>query len=187
MVTGLNNHERSLESVDSATEIYRNSTFCPVLPGDGTPQKRFFDVIMSGCIPVVYVFPGDEDGRPSFHPHRVSLSRSYPFARGVFFNDTNAGIDIESLVIAINGTCGVPCMKEKLEAEIANTETLTNRRLMLRKYASLFSLGLDNEQHTSVDAFSATIVTLRHHLRHLPPRNVSRTILQTNLISSSAV
>jgi hypothetical protein len=187
MVTGLNNQARSLESADSAMEIYRNSTFCPVLPGDGTPQKRFFDVIMSGCIPVVYVFPGDEDGWPSFHPHRVSLTRSYPFAKGVLFNDTNAGVDIESLVIAINGTCGVPCMKETLEAEIANTETLTHRRLMLRKYASLFALGLDSEQHSSVDAFSATIVTLRHHLHHLPPRNITSPILQTNLTSSSAI
>jgi hypothetical protein len=34
-------------------DLYRNSVFCPVLAGDETWQRRFFDAMACGCIPVV--------------------------------------------------------------------------------------------------------------------------------------
>ena len=37
--------------------LYRRSVFCPVLAGDITWQRRFFDAIACGCLPVVVSYP----------------------------------------------------------------------------------------------------------------------------------
>jgi hypothetical protein len=79
-------------------------------------QKRFFDVILAGCIPAVLEFEGDEEGWPSWHSHtRCSVIQTYPFARGTYFNDETAGLDSSSFVVSVNGTCGLSCVKAVLD------------------------------------------------------------------------
>ena len=158
----------SRASVDPM-DVYRQSVFCPILMGDECAQKRFFDVIFAGCIPVVLEFEGDEYGWPSWYNHkRCSVRRTYPFARGTYFDDMKAGIDYASFVVAINGTCGLPCMKAELEQIMKQEEILKKIRDKMSKYALLFTIGLDPDQNNkSPDAFHAMMVTLRHYLRHL--------------------
>jgi hypothetical protein len=38
-------------------DLYERSVFCPILAGDITWQRRFFDVIACGCLPVVVAYP----------------------------------------------------------------------------------------------------------------------------------
>lgn len=42
------------------------SVFCPVLKGDWTHQKRLFDAVLTGCIPVVIAFPSHRPGKVSW-------------------------------------------------------------------------------------------------------------------------
>lgn len=151
------------------TELYRQSTFCPILMGDECAQKRFFDVILAGCIPVVLEFEGDEEGWPSWYNHkRCSVRRTYPFARGTYFNDVTAGLNYSSFVVSVNGTCGLPCMKAVLEHVMKDEGQLKRLRENMHKFASLFTISLDvSENEKRPDAFSAIMVTLRHYLRNL--------------------
>jgi hypothetical protein len=172
MVGGLpvyiHNLGTSRASVNPA-ELYRQSTFCPILMGDECAQKRFFDVILAGCIPVVLEFEGDEEGWPSWYNHkRCSVRRTYPFARGTYFNDMTAGLDYSSFVVSVNGTCGLSCMKAVLEHVMKDEGRLKLLRENMYKYASLFTISLDaSENEKRPDAFSAIMVTLRHYLRNL--------------------
>ena len=45
------------DSNSNIYDLYSKSIFCPILPGDITWQRRFFDVIHCGCIPVVISYP----------------------------------------------------------------------------------------------------------------------------------
>jgi len=100
-------------------ELYQDSIFCPILPGDGPPQKRFFDVIMSGCLPVVFAFNRSDlrkqdttgkhyhswwDGFDGSIPKDVSLQTSYPFCKGLFPKEPSVGIDYQSFVVEIHAT-----------------------------------------------------------------------------------
>jgi hypothetical protein len=38
-------------------KYYPNSILCPVLPGDTTWQRRFFDVMACGCLPLIVSYP----------------------------------------------------------------------------------------------------------------------------------
>jgi len=160
-------NDRNLKRHDIAMDIYRNSTFCPILAGDDTGQKRFFDVILSGCIPVVLQYTSDEKGWSSwFHRNRSSIRRCYPFGRGVFFNDTMAGIDYTSFVVQIDGDCGLKCMKPRLEALLREPDKIRRLRKNLMEAARLLSYGLDQGSYGYPDAFSALLVTLRHYSSH---------------------
>ena len=61
---------------------------CPILPGDSPWQRRFFDVIRNGCLPVVMEWPL-KDGRTSWHvPDGYPAEDSYPF-----FKTTTGSVD----------------------------------------------------------------------------------------------
>jgi hypothetical protein len=162
---------RKLARQEEAMEIYRNSTVCPILAGDECPQKRIFDVMMSGCIPVVFRYDAsNEQGWPSWYrQHSCSIRVTYPFARGTFFGDEKAGIDWESLVIQVNASCGFPCMKSTIEGVMEDSERLKKLRLRLRNVAALFSYGLDKEANQYPDAFAALLVSLKHYVSKLEP------------------
>lgn len=164
---------RNLKRHDVAMHIYRNSTFCPVLAGDDCGQKRFFDVILSGCIPIVLRYSSDEQGWPSwFRQGACSIRRAYPFGRGAFFNDTNAGIDYTTLVVEIDASCGLGCIKPTLENLMMNPDKIRRLRRSLMGAARLFTYGLEEESYGYPDAFSALLVTLRHYSTYVNEENI---------------
>ena len=68
------------------THLYKDSIFCPTFPGDTPPQKRFFDVILMGCIPVVLSFDtvdGKSLGISRMEARWISL---IPGRKGLIFN-----------------------------------------------------------------------------------------------------
>lgn len=83
----------SLNATTKAVEIYkayRESVFCPILPGDSAWQRRFFDVIRCGCIPVVMEWPSQkresllDQKNPTptttwYVPYGAPAFESYPF------------------------------------------------------------------------------------------------------------
>lgn len=77
---------------ESTLALYRDSILCPVLPGDTSWQRRFFDVILSGCIPLVIEWTLFDGSRTWFVPsntpghHLFNLQQSYPFFQGEYHN-----------------------------------------------------------------------------------------------------
>ena len=168
-VQDIGGRQRFLTNHDDVMKLYQNAIFCPTLAGDDCGQKRFFDVLMSGCIPVVVSYPdSDEPTWPSwFKPQSCSIRRSYPYSVGTFYGDIKAGINFMDFVVQVNGTCGLKCMKSTLEELMNQPLEVTRMRMGLRKYAHLFSYGIGNASSESVDAFSALLVTIRHYLASL--------------------
>ena len=181
-------HSRIPLKQDQVSDVYSESVFCIILPGDGCAQKRFFDVMMNGCIPLVpYLKTSSEPDSPTFHPSGgiCAIRTTYPFIKGAFVHDANAGLDYESLVLRWDATCGFDCLKDTLEEALNDTERIYRIRRNIREVVTLFSYELENdgdndngdsgdgndyeEDGTTIpDAFMATTVSIRHYLRHLP-------------------
>jgi len=123
-----------------------------------------------------------EDIRPFFEPIRkdaterpeldtsASIRKTYPYSQGTFLGDKEAGIDYTSLVVPFNGTCWLPCLKEAMETAMQNATRMRQIRLNMQKYASLFTYRLDESSDFAVDAFMATVVSIRHYLSKLEKR-----------------
>jgi hypothetical protein len=172
------------------THVYRNSILCPILPGDGCAQKRFFDVILNGCIPLVPIFESSKHEKRefpySFFGHQECSTRiTYPFAKGTFWRSKTAGLDIMDFVLPYDGTCCLKCMADPIVKMMANKTALQELRLRLRRYASLATFRLsseddhiDDESYHFPDAFTAALVSVRHYLWNLlgrVPSNLTTT------------
>lgn len=79
--------ERRVKDLVSAQDLYRQSVFCLILPGDSPVQKRFFDVILSGgCIPLVPTWPAKQTGKLSgWAKGGPALEGTYPYSNLHFF------------------------------------------------------------------------------------------------------
>lgn len=147
-------------------QAYRDSVFCPCLPGDQPAQKRIFDAMLNGCIPVVLEYgKSNEPEVPSFYsPYGESIRTSYPFAQGTFFGDPNLGLDWRQLVVRINGTCGVPCLIPTLEDLLLNQyDQVRQIHSRVVQFATLFSYGMDKNGLQYPDAIAALLVQARHY------------------------
>ena len=169
VIQDIGTRQRFLTQHHQVMQTYQDTVFCPTLAGDDCGQKRFFDVIMSGCIPVVLSYQdSDEPSWASwFKPGLCSIRRSFPYSRGTFYGDSAAGIDYTEFVVQVNGTCGLECIKSTLEGIMNTPNELKRMRMALKRYAHLFSYGLEESSGTSVDAFSALLVSIRHYLSSL--------------------
>jgi len=170
---------------DYVYETYRQSIFCPCLPGDNArelkmsclvksscckaltltlfaAQKRFFDVIMSGCLPVVlsYNISRVEGHKSWFRPERATVESSYPFAKGLF--DEAVEIDYESFVVQVPDE--VTNIKPILEAILADPAELKRRQENMAKYAPLLSYGAGEDAHKYDDAFLRIVKAIRYYL-----------------------
>ena len=168
-IISLGNDRTPMTSTDIA-KVYRESILCPVLPGDGPPQKRFFEVMLNGCIPILPLWDSNDrvngTAFPSLFREKEASARStYAYHRYTFYGDDNAGIDyIRDLVVTFNGTCGLECLKGAAEAVLSNSDELARLRGNLRKYTKLFSYGMEGNAYRYSDAFTATLVSMRHYL-----------------------
>jgi hypothetical protein len=148
------------ENKEEAFEAYHESVFCPCLPGDFPAQKRFFDSMMSGCLPVVVsantsVYPGRKSW---FRIHRSSVEASYPFAKGMFYDGME--IDYESFVVQAQNVSDI---KPAMEAILADPDELRRRQRNLRKFAPLVSYDVDANAPWE-NAFTQILKALKHHL-----------------------
>jgi hypothetical protein len=142
-------------------------TFSFQLPGDECSQKRFFDAILNGCIPVAKLLD-DGKGMPRFVAWNCVVSFTYPFSQGSILGGrsktTKAGIDMFGIVLTYDGECGFDCMRAPMERLLSNETALREHQLRLRDYAMLIGFGLSEESYEYPDAFMATMVSMRHKL-----------------------
>jgi len=148
------------------THMYKDSIFCPTLPGDTPPQKRFFDVILMGCIPVVLAFDTEHPSAlntTSWHkPGGTPIENSYPWIKGSNSTDPENEIDYRSFVVEVKG--GVENVRPTIEALMQNYTEIRRRQLALMKYAPYFSYGMGTDSHKHPDAFSKILESLRFYL-----------------------
>lgn len=156
-------------------QLYRESIFCPSFRGDTPDQKRFFDAILSGCIPVVMAHYWNDDDKNKtsyFAPAKnAALSNVYPWAKGSFGQKyPNMGIDYSELVIEINEKdCGLDCLPTTLERWLKDPAALREKQKQLAKFARLFSFGMKDNAFQYVDAMAALLVRTRHYVLHEAP------------------
>ncbi|KAL3907539.1 MAG: hypothetical protein SGILL_008831, partial [Bacillariaceae sp.] len=162
---------RTLSNELGILHAYQNSTFCLILPGDLPTGNRVFDTMQSGCIPVFLKFGVDPYGDPIWFKLRPDSDRIripkrvvYPFAKGIFWDTDNVGIDYESMVVQIDmKSCGLECIAPTLEGIMANETELTRLRTNLRKHAALFSYGLQDNAYKTFDAFGLLLWQLGYY------------------------
>lgn len=160
---------RTMPNERSVLEDYRNAIFCPCLRGDEPPQKRLFDVMMSGCIPVVLDFPSKDPGyRSHFASMATSTRGAYPFAKGSFHGWPEMGLDYNEFMVTVNGTCGVSCIVPTLEDLLLNhRDRLVNMQERLAKVIKVFSYGMEHNTLQHADAISAILVQVKHYVDSL--------------------
>eukprot|EP01082_Thalassiosira_pseudonana_P015880 g13945.t1 g13945 contig9:793464-795238(+) len=156
------------------TEMYSGSVFCPTLPGDAPSQKRFFDVILVGCLPVVLSFDTEMPSvsKKSWHsPNGFPIEDSYPWIKGSSSIQQEHEIDYESFVVQVEG--GVENVKPVLETLLKNSTEIERRQVLMMKYASYFSYGMGTDSHVYEDAFAKTLQSIRYYLDHYLTPEVS--------------
>jgi hypothetical protein len=164
MVTGLS--DRSPSDERDILDLYQDAIFCPCLKGDTPAQKRIFDAILSGCIPVTLEYESFEPNFPShFEPKGSSIRNVYPYARGSFYGYPEMGIDYSQLVVSINGTCGIPCLVPTLEDLLLNhRDRVREMQENIGRVARLFSFGMEHNSMKHIDAIAAILVKIHHYV-----------------------
>ena len=160
---------RSVKLIESMEEAYQKSVFCLILPGDSTVQKRFFDVMMNGCIPITPTWPSNTPAKnSSWRAGGPPISLAYPYSPVHFWNDSLAGINyLDDVMVTFDGECGGRCAKEAMERVIGNETELRRLKGNVKKYAPLFAYGLEENAYRHIDAFAAILVNLRHQAQSI--------------------
>jgi hypothetical protein len=170
VVESLGSHKlHSKNGLGYFNSIYRQSVFCPVLPGDAPPQKRFFDVIIMGCIPVVLDFETDfaSQSKTSWHsPGGFPIELSYPFAKHSNSIDPENEIDYESFVVQVKE---VSAMRKTLENILQNQTEIQRLQLNLMKNAQYFLYGMGDDSHLHEDAFVKILQSLQYYSQKVRP------------------
>jgi hypothetical protein len=153
------------KDLTNRSQLYSESIFCLILPGDLPPQNRFFDALLHGCIPLVPLFyessnalplPSTHDNPTSFVV--TSVPATYPYGRFVqFHGDALAGIDWLNgdMMVTFDGACGAPCARQAMEQVMNNVTKLRRAQDNLKTYAPMFTYGLEQNMYQNVDAFYA--------------------------------
>jgi hypothetical protein len=147
--------------------FYQDSTFCPCLPGDTVTQKRFFDVILSGCIPVVLKFR--HPAYDSWHPfERSKIDNTVPFAHPLQYGP-DLLINYSTFVVQADSPKD---LSQTMANIIMNPEELRRRQTAMARVAPILTYGLGPQNsHRYEDAFSMLLRGLKQHLdTRLPPR-----------------
>jgi hypothetical protein len=167
-------HRNFVLSVQDTWRKYRESYFCPVLEGDLPYQKRFFDVVLSGCLPVVVAFQSKgskphrswfKQGFPGYnvtHPFAYSQVAGIPKTRGTPVNYNEFVIELDS----------VDDLVPKLESLLRNKAQIQKMQSAMGRIAHNFAYGL-GEDFTVSDAFDALLGKLEDYVAHLDHEKLS--------------
>lgn len=147
--------------------LYQESTFCPCLPGDTVTQKRFFDAILSGCLPVVLQFT--HESYDSWHPFDNSkLDNTVPFAHPLQYGP-DLLVNYSEFVVEADSPKTITQSMMKI---LNDPEELHRRQVAMSHVAPLMTYGLGPKNaHRYDDAFARLLRGLKYYLdTKLPPR-----------------
>jgi hypothetical protein len=171
------NSSRRLPDESEVMKLYRESIFCPIFRGDSPIQKRFFDVLLSGCIPVVMTYyrtPNSnnyQNATSYFAEGAVTVTDTYPFAKSTFDGRSDLGIEYSSLVVEIPGGC-LECIGPTLKNILSRPELLREKQNHLASLSTLFSYGMEGNFLKHPDAVSALLVQAKHYVSTYPNQSM---------------
>lgn len=168
-------HGVNSEKLANAFDSYENSIFCPILAGDTSWQRRFFDAILCGCLPLVISWdtPKHLGGKSWFLPtsgnsHAITFSvqQTYPFAKGLFNGEKEVEIDYESFVVECPGNpaneSDVSSIRQTIEDLLLHRPNeIRERQLAMQKIALSFTFGMGEDAHRYEDGFARMVRALR--------------------------
>jgi hypothetical protein len=158
-------------------EAYRNAVLCPILPGDNCWQRRFYDVIRNGCLPVIMEWPLLNGGSRSWHaPESCPMRDTYPLAKGQLmlgrgYNNSrdDLEIDYDSFVVRAPGNLendsNMTSMLTAMQDVLADPVELARRQRNMMAVARRFTFGVGPNAHGTHDAFADVMKTLEHFAR----------------------
>lgn len=189
-LAGLPVYLKALDQVSSAPgdavlmafDRYQDSTFCPILAGDSCQQARFFDVMLSGCIPVVLSFSSTDilsKHKHSWAENLTSWYREggettaavYPFHSSL----VDFGIDYDKCVLAVPAKVQRDVRKlfNVMETIILHHPAkLRKLQTNLKRCAMRTTFGMGINAHKYDDAFAQTIRMIRYYLDGMENNNV---------------
>ncbi|KAL3923063.1 MAG: hypothetical protein SGILL_001870 [Bacillariaceae sp.] len=156
-------------------KYYPQSIVCPVLPGDCAWQRRFFDVMGMGCLPMVVSYPMDMvrfnattggGNRTSWYvPNQqgtfnVALEENYPYVDSIDYRS----FTVECPCNVTNPDNMVHVVPECLEPFLNNTAAIRQKQEALRNEVIKLMYGLGPDAHRYEDAFAQLIRQLRRYL-----------------------
>ena len=145
---------------------YRDSIFCPVLKGDLPYQKRFFDVALSGCLPVVIASASSVSGQDSWwSPGAEPWYLTHPFAkRNSSEQDRDHFVDYQSFVVTVRE--GHMNIVKTLEDLMKTPDTIKEMQVALAAAAPMLSYSVGGGVG---DAFDTMLGHVEEYLDTLPP------------------
>lgn len=133
---------------------YRESYFCPVLKGDLPYQKRFFDVVLSGCLPVVLSHESRDDNPHAswFEKGGFGYDITHPFSSIINYTDFVVEVDnVDNLV-------------STLEQLLQDKDKIRRMQTAMGKVAPKFVYGLGEDFNVPGDAFDEVLGQLEEYL-----------------------
>jgi len=165
-------HRQFVLSTQETWQKYRESYFCPILPGDLPYQKRFYDVVAAGCIPVVIAYASRDN-----NPHKSwwkqgshGYNVTHPFAYSNFTHTVEDKqrlglVDYSEFVVEVDSVHSiVPVLESLLKND---SEAILHMQTAIAKVAKKFVYGLGDDMYTPGDAFDSILIQLEeyHSLR----------------------
>jgi len=148
--------------------IYQDSILCPVLPGDNCWQRRFFDVIRNGCIPVVLEWTFEDDnGEPKKSWHTpfdpIPIELTYPFA--------DDSVPYSSFVVTVpynkTNVRNVTSIIHTMKSILNDPYDLKQRQERMMYYAPYLTFGLGLEAHAYKDGFYQIMKELEKYTKQM--------------------
>jgi len=160
-------HRNLVLSAQETWQKYRESYFCPILQGDLPYQKRFFDVVAAGCIPVVIASDssGNNPHKSWFKQGSLGYNVTYPRAYSNFTHTPDDKqrlglIDYSEFVVEVDSAWSIVPVVESL---LHDTEALRSMQTAIGKVAKKFVYGLGDDMFTPGDAFDTILMQLQEY------------------------
>ncbi len=161
-------HRHFVLSAQETWQKYRDSYFCPILQGDLPYQKRFYDVVAAGCIPVV-VASASRDNNPHkswFKQGSLGYNVTYPFAYSNFTHTIEDKqrlglVDYSEFVVEVDSVHSIVPVIESLLKNDA--EAILGMQTAIGKVAKKFVYGLGDDMFTPGDAFDTMLIQLEEY------------------------
>jgi len=154
-------------------ENYRNTMFCPVLKGDLPFQKRFYDVSLSGCLPVVVTTPAWDFKKTKCNSwwswSAPNYVETHAFARGGRTKRRGMSIDYRDFVVEVNGVKNIIPTLEKI---LKDKKKLHAMQEALGRNARKMVYGLGEDMYAEGDAFDELLGRLEMYVEGKKPGEI---------------
>ena len=145
---------------------FQDAILCPTLRGDTPTQKRFFDALLSGCIPVLFKYSANDGKEITYAGEGEADNRAfYPFAQGTFPGMPRMGLNYSELVVELelgNISSAFSLLDELIRNKM--DQVIRPKQKEIARSANLFTYGLGKDALLAPNTIVGLLVQTRHFL-----------------------